>query len=1620
MAIILDNDLLVYSEIADYIDSMVQSSDLNGPAECDGAALRLWVKVLQLRRRENVTTDTDTSSIVLRWLYRNWTPGQPSHRKNSMTLIEYLGILDDRARLGYRARHTSIFGVLRLLCCCLGISSPCPVSQPLLCIGRISQTRLAALREQDLNRYLILANKVPQDAIPPTSLSSIDFVQGQLSKAKSQGLVNGVMDFLLQEASLLSSTCFLESLILPSGANIDTVHMIVQICIIGYGLISARSLQYVVPQGSLLKTLDRLRDGLKASMLQHDKRKDLIDAFQESIGPCISHLGELTQGKDLMTNGVISASQGLDQRFWENVNSALSTIDGEMDELDAIDLNLDFDSQTGPRNLSNKASNAIHDEVEISSCPDAFRACVAAKVCFASNQDNALAGSTLLGQANASSMVEYLTSLERQDFILCSNVIRELLASAILFSEDDADTLLQYIQQVIIKPYQLERSEVSIGLCIDALTGLAHLWTVHESGDVAKTGALLFVWFMAKIIDSGYASPYVLSRAAKLLHCVIKISPDYARSLSLPSARTTLFKVLRDGNLIVKYRIGQDISEIFSLFVLKEHDNILEDIIESLPSDPNWIEGIALRLIVLAYLAASWPTLLRRCVYAIFETAGHVLNSVKYAQHCLDHITNALKLSGSRELFMLFAPQLIYTWLETQTLRAMPFTIFGYGELGELLRDVQDEVVGQIVMRGRNEEAVQLAADIGLPFDSLLETSFSKVTAYSIARDVALPPVEGSSTPQAETRLRKVLGKEKYTTMVNTNFADIICCLYKSMDYEDQIQRSLDKYPAYLNASAAYQEILSISCSEKSLPPNQQPSFKAKHLVAEVEHLCRRTSYDPESMWSPALYVHVFRQIIHTTHPAFGSLHACSVLRKIRVLVCMAGSTALEGYPLEMGLHALRPYLTDAQCSDDTMGIVQYLLNNGASYLKEVPSFLLGNGITILTSMKQFLASTQDSTTQESQFRATISKARSFHSWLISFLEGYTSRHLSDQGFISFKTMISAASNLLEGGSARKGSHGSDLLMALLDDHQSRRHLLSQSSRESVLAFLSASFERPTNFHDDILGDDSQAAQYASTIWRTCQWKSAGPDYLLWSGRVLGRAYSGQGHVDKDILREDRLNGDYKGTSPAPWATLSNSRAGILRLLSDLLTRDNRQQVGFAELALRSIVTKSYRTEYAQECEEYLNLHLVKAMLWKDYEIPDTPKQSTETPRDDIFLDCAVPTKDQSVNEWIQALCQTLTTKAIDDPFMAPLSYVLGTIEGLADNAFPFILHLVLLQEKGGQENIKHVLSKLFRRMFELCMAGEANKYAVQIFLKAILYLQRQPLPQETVKSDRTHWLDLDYRHAAYAADICSLHKTALMFLETDESEKAKTEAASRRKSKSREEPRELPNELLLDIFQQIDEQDAFYGVKQPSSLSAMMSQLEYEHAGFKSLSFRGAYYDSQVRQSSNNIGVDAESMVSVLNSLDLNGLSQPLVSRMTGSGTESFTAALNTARKLEQWDVSPPSSHISNARTIFEAFQKINNASDEAHLVAALDAGFADCTHRLLADQSAKSSIQSTLETLAALTEAEEVFSSRGLEQIEEVLTRFQHRSDTLYSERCVNGFCFSTNINGRQFHSL
>ena len=1580
--------MVEYSDVNHLIGSMISSFDLNGPAVCVDSSNIFMSVIAPLRCSFNLGSMTETLERALRWLFTRWSPSRSRDASlEIISLINKVGMLHDRIHTGRIAQLCPTTSVVQLLCICLGLPSTKTKSRAAQHLGRVSQAHLASIRKRKLMRYLLLDTDEPDPNLG--SIPTKDNPQVNSLNLHQKKLYHLILEYLVSETSTILQNGF------QPGASkgvltitADMVQVTISLAVVDQAMLGHKYSEESRSKDNLRSSVDALMKKLIARVLDSDALGDLegglygimLDFSAVGIVQC--------SGQDLLSSGVTAVMQSFDNDPWRTRSSHNSA--NSQDAMDLDDDDFGSPGSHGKAKEKTSSGDISHEEISAATGYMAFRACQAAKLCFISrpfleSDDETVAESAVASKELiiAPTFVEYLTQLQPPEFLSCRQVLQEILKSGYRFGENEASTLLEYIAHELLELYEFERCEVALGMCLDVLTGLPELWTTADLGDLSDLGAQMYTWLIRKALERGIASPHVQIGICTLLQRVIRVDPEYAKSLSLESARTSLFRVLQEGSLVVKYHVGNSISEIFGLFILKEHENVLQDIVTRLPDTADHVEGIALRLYVFSRLGAAWSTLLRRCVYHILETPGPIPDSRGYAQHCISYLTTSLGLADSRELFRLFASQIIYTWLETQPLRSLPYDIFDYADIDELLKDVQSDVVGQLIMRGRDDEATQLASDLQRSYAQLLEDSFSKVAAYSIARDLSVSSSQSGPTPGAEARLRKVLGKEKYFSLVAAHFPYILATFYRTLDEEEHIQKGFSKHAAFGNALVAYQEMLATSSSAGVVPVNQQPSFKSRLLIAEMDHLCRRSIFELDSMWSPVLYVYVFRELLSGIHLALGSSYACAIIRRIRILICMAGSTALMGYPLEMALLSLRPFLTDTQCSEDSIGIFQYLLSHGETYLKAVPSFLVGIAVSTLTATKAFLGSTQESTTQESQYKATMTKASAFHTWFSAYLGRYSSAQLTGATEASFKAIIKAAKNVRDKGNAKKGSYESELLLQLLEDQRSERNLLDQASRNLILNLLCSNFESPPNFREDILGDDQLAVRYAGVIWKTCQRADCGENYLLWAGRVLGRAFASKGSVKMQV-DHDTSQGVSSASEPS-----STSRTSILRSLCSILLVDDRHEVGAVERTLRMIMNKAHGTEYFSDCESALPESLMTSMLWDQHHpVLEPSKISTYK----SLSECAKCDEGLSVSIWIQQLCIALAMTSEEDPILSELPQILCVVESLAGQIFPFVLHLVLLNEAGGHEKTKRIMSEAVYEWFKNDKAALIPH--VRMFLRAILYLRRQPLPNEMAKADRSRWLEIDYNNAAGAAIRCSMFETALMFLEMSHSEAAK---ASRRSSGIKFEE---PTKMLLQIYQNINEQDSFYGVQQPSSLASLTTRLEYEQAGSKSLSFRGAQFDSQIRHAKEASYEDYESMITVLNTLDLHGLSQSLLSKMTESGHAAVESMLNTARKLEQWDISVPASHSGDSSTIFQALQGINNAEDVDTAFSAINLGLSNAMKMLVTCNDATSAAPKTLAVLASLAEADEVFSSQSSAELHEVWSKFEARAEWMSIE--------------------
>lgn len=1191
----------------------------------------------------------------------------------------------------------------------------------------------------------------------------------------------------------------------------------------------------------------------------------------------------------------------------------------------------------------------------------------------------------------SSDLVEYLTTLDEADLLSAQQLLPEVYRACSNLKRDDLLRVLEELGEKCLQSYEMERCEASHSLCIRVMTGFVASWTDTQNDTLNESAMDLYSWFMEVLLAKRRASPKVYILLSELIQAVLDACPSYGSEQSLPSPRTSLFTILQQGDVQVKWSVARFIPRLFERFLLKDHDAIFDDVLENLPRDPDWMEGIALRLFVLSRLASEWHTLLRRSMYHMFETPAQVPNSLGYAQKCMGSVSKALGLRDSRDLFRLFASQILYTWTETQAVISMPFSIFEYASLKEMLIDVKEEVVGQMMMRAKEEDTQEFAKFLGIPHLELLKISFHKAEAYCVARDISTPPEQGSQPKGVEIRLRKLLGADGFMTQIEDHFPDIIAMCFKSLDRYDQIERALSKRPGFRYALDIRNKMAEKCVSHSSLPANQQPSFRARYLLDELEFLCKRAGFELESIWTPALATFVCRSLLESIHPALGSLHTCSVIRKIKILVCLAGPIMLRDHPFEMLLHAIRPFLTDVHCSEDALAIFWYLLEAGKSYLVEAPGFLAGVCVSTLVTLRKLFSSSPKGTTQHSQFQSVLSNARRFHQWLCHFIKGCRSLEWSTDIQLPFSRLLDLAQELSSPNEQSSAQSERDLVFEVLKDRDSAQALLSKPIADLVLSLLCPEFKRTFDHGSSTSSKGLDSASHVVSLCHTLHKFNGGPEYRLWAARVIGRSFAATGKINESLIREQDL-ALFTDLGPGgQFDAFCQSKARILDVLCERLQTPDHLEAGLVERTMQIILSNIANNSEVQGCAEIIPESLVRALIWSPYTCPQISLSATELERcDNIAINAAI----LPVAEWACKISLFLSNAALNDPVIGSLRKVLNVVPGLAVQLLPYMVHDVLLAEGDERGQIRQVISEAFKKI--LSEVREETMPHARLVISSILYLRNQPVPEESTIVERDKWLEIDFGEASSAAHRCGLQKTSLLFLEIQAS---RVVSGSRRSSVAKYEP---PIGVLHDVFKNIDDPDLFYGIQQSSSLATVMERLEYESSGLKNLLFQSAQYDSEIQMSNNG---NPYGVLKALNSTNLQGIANTMLSA-SGSARDipvSFDSTLQAATSLQQWDISVSPLDSSSSATVFRAFQSLNTSSTLSEVTGCIDGCLLTTLNNLVETGHSAIQLRNMTRALGIMTEISDVLESSSPQAMQEEWKSIVTRSSWLKTERYI-----------------
>ncbi|KAI4726248.1 hypothetical protein E4T49_06024 [Aureobasidium sp. EXF-10728] len=1490
---------------------------------------------------------------------------------------------------------TQVVDVMNLINICLGLPTEQEPHQSLPIWGSVAQSWILHGQTQDLLDYLLLRKKEvsikPLDRTeqPPERNPSINNVAVTLLLGLCTTETNSAVDKWQNMKE--QSAGHLDQYMIRMVGNLVTVGLCLANCLRAKDSHRAEQLRAA---NEKLKVL--FFDDLSSPVCEQDKVDALIDLVAHRLLTC--HSDASTQESHDQHVCMAKLSTPLlelleKRRYVTQPNSSIK----KADTSDMMEFDTDFESQvtsyTAPVNEIRPPRKVIPTNYSIIS----QRASVTIYAMLMQSLDSSVAvGHHDTTGGPTKELIPHVLELPAPEILASGPFLTALPRYGVQLTPKQFEPLLEFFADNTLQSYEYERAETNVDLLLGVMESFVYTWADASDQDFYTFGLDIYKWFTVTAWKANLLSPSVQKRLVRVMLQILQIDADYGQADKLPSIRSMLFRLMQEGTLEVKHSIAEDLSSLFSLFTLPVHTEVFEELRTSLPADTEWIEGLAVRVLVLANLAASWHSLRRQCIYHIFETAGMITDVEDYAATCVTTISDSLDLNSPRELFQLFSPQLLFTWLETQAVAKIPFKVFGYEAMSELLEHNTDEIYAQLVIREKEDEIGWLTSALELSQGQILRSTFGKTLAYAISWDVSGKQVSSQDSSQVattcESRIRTFFKTSgEYSIAVQNNLPDIMAQIFTSMYHEEVVDKFIEKRSQYAYAQDALSAMKRYGFLDTDLSQAQQPSFKGRYLIDQLERVCRRAGNKTLTTIKDALddphITATLRSIIDCMHPAYGPLHACRTIRKLRIFIALAGDEVFSGYPLQTLIRTLQPVVVDPHCSDDGMGVLHYLLERGKQFLKQELSMITGTILLILLSLKQFMTSRQDKTTQESQFRNTVSKMQSFHDWLVEYLLDFRST-LKPPHQEAFCSLVRSCRDLELPASPGVNEAASTMLKGLLDDEDSTSPILGSIERRQVISTLCRHFHVSDKTAQDMFGSDALSLSYARRVWESTQTLTANDDYAAWAAKVLGRAYASTVSLEQIRPTRSLIPHLSSGTGEK-----TQSMHAIVIKLNNLLSSQNRSHVGVAEQCLRSIAHRFLTLgdhNGAIEFEKVLPNHVIDSIARVYQKDVTGTKDSQNFRREDLWraakLDIGKP-----FELWVQDLAVAICRWAKDDPLVGQLEKLFLSDAKLSTELFPFIVHLALSSEIEKEQVVRTYLSESFIAHFGNHKADTNRKS--RLLLETLLYLLTQKIPNEKTRMNRLEWLELDYLLAAEAADKCNMPTASLYLGEVEEIPQSVSHS-SRKSSTTLSTPAIPSNELLLSIYSRVDDPDSFYGVKQPPSLDSVLARVHHEGDGIKGLMLHSARMDASMRQSGMANESDRFGLISSVGAMNLSSLTHDLLIRKDGKSTTATTdVMLNAARKLEQWDISPPQTNGSASSTVYGIFRGLATAANLESVRLDLNRALGSSIQYLQDTRLDASAVRAMLSSIAVLGEIDELTNVRSSSDLSDLWHRMQER---------------------------
>lgn len=1180
--------------------------------------------------------------------------------------------------------------------------------------------------------------------------------------------------------------------------------------------------------------------------------------------------------------------------------------------------------------------------------------------------------------------ISELGNMSASDIIAGRHVILNLSTFGVALQEHLVYSILDILSDTVLKTYEEERCDDGFQTVLRFLLKSFDTWINPSTAELRGLSLDLYEFFVSAALSQDALSFDSQKLFTDLLIRIWQRNGDFGQSEESPpiSVRTALFQLVAKGTVSLNMYQGQVMDVIFSYFTATNHDILFDDLLSNLAIDADWLEGIAVRLYFLARLGARWPTLLRKAVYHIFDAAGQIPSCMGLACSAISEIVSSHRFSNGKYLFRSFCSQLIYTWMTEHELSEMPFQIFGYESLKELVLDNADETAAQCFLSDRHSELNLINELIETTSVELVRTRFSSSFAYIIAHDIA----GDGSKQHLEANVKDLFpSKTEYVTLVREKLPEITTKILLSTSVDAGLYRSLEKKPALSYAASGLQQMLNFASDTSSQPPASQPAFRGRHLVETFERVARRAGITFNDLFRCAPFTACVRGLVDSQIPQLGSIHTRAILQRLRILCALGKESLRFRYPAELILRTVWRLLLDDACADDAVGVAHFVFDQQVRMLDTQSSWLAGSILYTLATLQTAALTQHDPLTQDSQRKRIISHHDRLRTWLIQFATGMEV-HDGDPSMSMFRRLIRLCCQVRYPTNLIDDTNAVEYLLLLLDDESGAKPLLTKEYREGLICLVLQHSDRPKSGGKTSVQDISR---HAGRLWQYAKCIEVPASTRSWLGAVVGTTYAFNGRHTLEMGLSKPEGQDHASKASFDDAVLA-SQAIIIDHLVSLLWSEHSVMASAAESALRQL------TSFSSTRGNTTLLQLIPRHVFEALSL-DFPTNTVQSVNRDLN---AATTKMETAEKWIIDLSEQMIVQADGDSLLSALRPIIRFADFTA-KVLGSLAHLFLASESAASEDRRKWLSKALRDAFVQIPSVPVE--TTTRLLEVVTYLLNQPMRTEKTRAERFNWLNVDFLIVINKALDAGAPTHALYFSESLPKIKP---SSSRSARKSFGQCDTLVSDVSLDvlrsIYDAIGERDTVYCAERPPSMLSVLRKSDLEDDAFKSLVLHSACLDASFMMGSPDYVEHTAQMVKALGKMQLDSLVRQLVNQsrqFTDSGGDR--SALSPAQRLYEWDIGvPESSHIASV-TLFTAFQGLDNSSTVADFRPELEMATAQVVNTAMATATSSSENDDLLQCLALITDIQSLMSCHDLPSLRSIQVRGNASNGDHLSER-------------------